>query len=110
MNWRQEDIPSIPLVADILTIMKVPTSQREMRKRVGLSAWSAKILIDKLVKCAALKLYAQDAGKQEDDETRTLIITPKGHEFLRRYKNLLKALGLDPEDPKALDSMPYKRG
>jgi predicted transcriptional regulator len=99
MNLLGEDVPEVELVAQVLSIAKVPTSYCEIRKKIGLNAWNAQILYDKLITRHLLKLYAQNSGM----EGPMLIIAPKGHEFLRRYKNLLKALGLDPKNPKALE-------
>lgn len=107
MNCLGEDIPEVELVAQILSIAKMPTSYCEIRKKTGLSTWNTQILLNKLITHHLVKLYAQNSGMGEGP---ILVIAPKGHEFLRRYKNLLKALGLNPEDLKALEPIPYKRG
>lgn len=107
MTFLGQDMPQVELVTQILSIAKMPTSYCEIRKKIGLSAYNAEILLDKLITPHLLKLYAQNSGTGEE---RMLIIASKGHEFLRRYNNLLKALGLDPENPKALELYPVKLG
>lgn len=110
MSWLGEDIPDVELIAKILSHTKTPTSQRQIREIGNLSAWGSRLLLDSLMKCHMLKPYAQQSGKKEDDQQRLFITAPKGHELLRCYRSLLKILGLNSKDPKALQMILCKEG
>lgn len=73
-------------LAKILLLAKRPISEHDIKKKCHLSNFYVNIYINKLLKAKLLKHHSS---------SKLLVITPKGHEFLRRVNICAKILDED---------------
>jgi len=76
----------VTTIAKILVLAKNPVSDRDIKKKSHLTNFYTNLYITKMLKAKLLKC---DSGK------KLFVITPKGHEFLRRFNGCAKILGED---------------
>ena len=76
-------------LAKILLLAKRPISEHDIKKKCHLSNFYINIYIRKLLKAKLLKYHSS---------SKLLVITPKGHEFLRRVNVCAKILSEDIND------------
>lgn len=97
MVWSEKE-QNLSLIAGILTETKHPMPETVIRKQFNLSKLNTETIVGTLIECKLLKVYSNAPTVQN----RIVIISQKGHEFLKRFRKLLEILGLDPNDKKSI--------
>ncbi|MGQ9641828.1 MAG: hypothetical protein ACUVUF_06935 [Candidatus Bathycorpusculaceae bacterium] len=90
------------LIAKILSLARQPTSETNIRIQLQLNPTYTEVIVNSLTESNLLKAYANSPSVQG----KLVVTSPKGHEFLRRFHELLELLGLDPNDEEALNAKP----
>jgi len=101
MPWLEKK-QNLILIAKMLIVAKRPTSEQDIRKHFNLSKFTTETIVNELVSCKLFKVYANAPLVQN----KMIVITKKGHEFLRRFHKLLEILQLDANDIKSIDTIP----
>lgn len=87
-----EEEYGVELIAEFLELTKKPVSIVDVRNHFKMSRQRFEILLDSLMKFKLVKGYSN----MPVVTSPIVVITPKGQEFLRRFRNLMKLLEDEP--------------
>jgi DNA-binding MarR family transcriptional regulator len=86
-SWLETEY-GVELIGELLGKAKKPVSTIELRNHFKMTRQKFDMLLDALIQKKLLKIYAN----KPVITSPIVVITPKGKEFLRRYKLLIKIL------------------